>query len=341
MLLLVIPRATAGGVLCVLFSLFFFDPFRYEIVWECREQMSWPLHRSQLDHVQNRINEMDRMLVAYMLPWSPSGCQSEKHHQWSHYSHHRLNTGCAAKEYAFERSYAVGHKKHIQFTNKAATKALQTSAKHWFRNGVHRLAVHLQILDHTEEDDDPAYRTDRLECAGSARDFQWTSDALARSMRLKAASMDPPLTRASSTLHLTLKNRMTARGKPGRMPSVILRAKHFGKHPWVDNIRVQYEVDGDVPAVGFAKCLGFFGDSSNNNHVAIQWYKICGRLPLDRIARMCKVELIDSFQYIPVGSILNGALIVPLATKPLPGYPQQCWVIQSHRESTSLARLNA
>ena len=83
----------------------------YEIMWECREQMSWPLHRSRLEYVQARLNTMDRMLVAYLSPFSPSGCKSEKHHQWSHYSLHRLNTGCAAKEYSFERSYAVGHKK--------------------------------------------------------------------------------------------------------------------------------------------------------------------------------------------------------------------------------------
>jgi hypothetical protein len=56
---------------------------------------------------------------------------------------------------------------------------------------------------------------------------------------------------------------------------------------------------------------------------------------------MCKVELMDSYQYVPVGAILNGALIVPLATEPLPGYPQQSWVIQSHREAASLTRLNS
>jgi hypothetical protein len=56
---------------------------------------------------------------------------------------------------------------------------------------------------------------------------------------------------------------------------------------------------------------------------------------------MSKVELTDIYQYVPVASILNGALIVPLATEPLPGYPQQCWVIQSHRERVALTRRNA
>jgi hypothetical protein len=133
---------------------------------------------------------------------------------------------------------------------------------------------------------------------------------------------------------------MTQKDKPGRMHDVILRAKHFGLKKWVDNIRFQYIAADNRKAVGFGKCLGFFGDAGNHNHVAIQWYNICGRHPIDRFARMCKVHLIDTYQYVPVASILNGALIVPLATEPELGHPQQCWVIQSHREATSLAHVN-
>jgi hypothetical protein len=116
---------------------------------------------------------------------------------------------------------------------------------------------------------------------------------------------------------------------------------HFSKDPWVDNIRLHYRDGDDKPRVGFGKCVGFFGDASGNYHVAIQWFKICGRLPLDRIARMTKVELTELYDFVPVGSILNGALMVPLATEPLPGYPHQWWVIQSHREGIALARLNS
>ena len=302
--------------------------------------MSWPIHRDTLDEVQEQLNEMDRNLVAFMLPWSGSGCRSEKHHQWAHYCLHRLNTGCAAKEYYFERSYAVGHKKQIQFTNKSKSKALQTSSKHWFRNGVHRLAVHLNIGHYEEIEQTQEFHVDPLENAVSMDDFYWPSHFLRVMMRNKAAAMEPPLQRASTTLHVTLKNRMTLKGRPGRLNNVTLRANHAGKLPWVDNIRLTYRDDDNVPCVGFAKCIGFFGDASTNNHVAIQWYKICGRNPIDRVARMTKVELTDTYQFVPVASILNGALIVPLATEPLLGYPQQCWVIQSHREGTALHRIN-
>ena len=313
----------------------------YEIVWRCREMMWWPLHRCRLDEVQALLLDMDQNLVKYMLPYSKSGCQSEKHHQWAHYCFHRKNTGCTAKEYAFERSYAVGHKKQIQFTNRAKTKALQTSAKHWFRNGVHRLAVHLQIHEPCE-DELPAFRTDHLPRAVPAANFRWTSPAIKRTMETKANAMNPPLVlvMASTTLHVTLKNRLTQPGKKGRLVPVVFRAEYFGKQRWVDDIRVQYRDDDNVPAVGFARCLGFFADVEGSNYVGIQWYKICGRQSLQRIARMTKVELMESYQYVPVGSILNGALIVPTAIDPAPGYTQQCWVIQSHRESASIKRLN-
>ena len=132
---------------------------------------------------------------------------------------------------------------------------------------------------------------------------------------------------------------MTLPGKPGRMVPIILRAVDTPKQRWVDNIRVQYCAANDDTAVGFAKCLGFFGDANSNNYVAIQWYRICGR-PTQRLSCMCKVELIESYQYIPVGSILNGALMVPLATEPAPGYPQQFWVLQSKREADVLTRIN-
>lgn len=275
-----------------------------------------------------------------MLPWSRSGCRSEKHHQWSHYSHHRLQTGCAAMEYAFERSYAVGHKKQVQFTNKSKTKALQTSSKHWFRNGTQRLAVHLRLHEEQNEDAQDV-QTDHLQNVGVPSQYTRTSDRVQRIMRGKADEMLTPLTRASTTLHVTLKNRMTLHGKPGRLHDIILRAKHSGQKPWVDNIRLQYRDSDNVSRVGFGQCLGFFGDAAHNNHVAIQWYKICGRRPIDRVACMCKVELTDIYQYVPVASILNGALIVPTAKEPMPGYPQQCWVLQSHREMTSLAHRNA
>ena len=151
----------------------------------------------------------------------------------------------------------MGHKKQVQFTNKSKTKALQTSAKHWFRNGVHRLAVNLQLHE-PDEDESPDCLINQLVNAGAPADFKWTPLLIKNTMRRKAAAMDPPLvlTRASTTLHVTLKIRLTITGKMDRLTTVILRSNFYGKLRWIDNIRVQY---GDVGnyKVGFAKCLGF------------------------------------------------------------------------------------
>ena len=169
----------------------------YDLVWECREMMLWPLHRCRITEVQAQLNNMDRNLVSYMTPFAGTGpkggCRSEKHHQWAHYCYHRESMGCSAREYAFERSYAVGHKKQVQFTNKSKTKAIQTSAKHWFRNGVHRLAVHAKIIAQADETQ-PQIRTDALLNPGPAEAFVWNSGhRMKELMRNKASSMNPPL----------------------------------------------------------------------------------------------------------------------------------------------------
>ena len=78
-------------------------------------------------------------------------------------------------------------------------------------------------------------------------------------------------------------------------------------------------------------------DSADACHVGIQWYKIVGRQDINAITRMTKVELLDaSHDFVPAGSIRNGALLMPLATPPLIGHPQQHHVVQSHREAKEM-----
>jgi hypothetical protein len=74
--------------------------------------------------------------------------------------------------------------------------------------------------------------------------------------------------------------------------------------------------------IGFGKAIGFFMDAADAFHVGIQWYKIVGRQTINATTRMTKVELIeDSYDFVPAGSIRNGALLMPLATPPLVGHP--------------------
>jgi hypothetical protein len=284
------------------------------------------------------MDVMDANLVRYLLPFSKSQCNSLKHHQWAHYTHHRLQTGCTAKEYAFERSYAVGHKKQVNFTNKAKSKALQTPAKHWFRNGMQRLATRMGMTPEAGgmgQITPVQLESPVVPCA----DISWPSNAVKRVMEIKARAMHPALVRASSEMRVTVTNRLARRGDRDRRVSVLFRAKHEAKNKWVDNFRLHYTSAKGKPAIGFGKCLGFFANSVGHHFVAMQWYKICGRTPIDKVGRMCKVELVDVYDYVPAASILNGALIVPVAKPTHPGNAQQHWAIQSHREGEAISRL--
>ena len=81
--------------------------------------------------------------------------------------------------------------------------------------------------------------------------------------------------------------------------------------------------------------LRFFMDASENCHVGIQWYRAVGSSSrVNQTTKMMKVELMDSFDFVPAGSMRNGAFLMPLATEPAIGHPLQFWVIQSHREAT-------
>ena len=135
-----------------------------------------------------------------------------------------------------------------------------------------RLAIHLKI-DEPEEVDTPMFRTDQLINLASPDGFRWTSPEVQRTMEKEANAMNPPLviTRASTSLHVTLKNRMTIPGKAERLTPVILRAQHSGKVRWVDNIKLQYCDDDGNTAIGFGQCLGFFSDAADCNYVAISY----------------------------------------------------------------------
>jgi hypothetical protein len=83
-----------------------------------------------------------------------------------------------------------------------------------------------------------------------------------------------------------------------------------------------------------ASAAAFFMDADEACHAGIQWYRTVGSASrVNQTTKMVKVELMDSFDYVPAGSIRNGAFLMPLATEPTIGHPKQFWVIQSHREA--------
>jgi hypothetical protein len=312
----------------------------YELAFQCREDMYRPVHRGDLQAIQKRIDNFDDRLIKYMVEFSPSKCCSEKHHQYRHYAHHRLQLGCTAFEMAFEHTYAVGFKKQVLFTNKSAlSKSEQTATKHYFRTGLRRLTSALKIRTpvHTNVPA-PTSRVVELAHLKPFEAFPWPDDKSKLWLKRKAATVATPLTHAATSMRMTIVNRQHAKGSNLRLTTELLRAECGGERVWVDDLRVHYnDAVTRRRKIGFGKAIGFFMDAADAFHVGIQWYKIVGRQSINATTRMTKVELIeDSYDFVPAGSIRNGALLMPLATPPLVGHPQQYHVIQSHREAVEL-----
>ena len=148
--------------------------------------------------------------------------------------------------------------------------------------------------------------------------------------------MNPPILYASTSMRITLVNRLLPSGHfDKRLVVCTLRAEHTGKREWIDDVRVRHRDAGAVK-FGFGKCLGFFMDAEEKLHVAIQWYDIKSRNLVDAMTGMTKVEIMDSYDVVPAGSIRNGCLLMPLASPSAVGHPPQFWAIQSQREIDEL-----
>ena len=308
---------------------------RHGHLYEVREQMMWPIHRSNLLAAQKRLNEFDALLVQYLREFSKSQCKSPKHHQWSHYAQHRLQTGCSAMEMAFEKSYAVGHKKHVAHTNKALPRAAQTATKHHFRNACRRLASHVGLPMRHPTTVHP-HHAGASEMEGpftSLENHKWETPRAAQVMAVKGAAMRPRLLRASTAMAVNVVNRLARPHSALRHRNLYLRAAHAVENPVVDTVKMQHAAEAGAAVMGFGRCLGFFVDTDDHTFVAVQWYKICGRSAMGGVSGMTKVELVDTFDFMPTSSVINGTLLMPLySDAAVLGRPKQFWALQSHRE---------
>lgn len=95
---------------------------------------------------------------------------------------------------------------------------------------------------------------------------------------------------------------------------------------------------GRTQDIVFARCVAFFRDRAGEHYVAVHWYEKAGTRQVDTKARLVKVKpmavnRVDSYDIMPVGSILNGALLVQdRGMKNRPGAQPHYWVRQSPRE---------
>jgi hypothetical protein len=151
----------------------------------------------------------------------------------------------------------------------------------------------------------------------------------------------------SDTMRIPLQNRSVEMGAVNRVEVLTLRArpKFFGK-PRYDNVKILVEIepepDGRNMEIAFGRCVAFYRDSAGDHFVGVHWYEKVGSKLIDRKARLAKVRpmkrsLYTSFDVMPVGAILNGALLVQdRGIRQRPQDPPQYWVRQSPREYNHL-----
>jgi hypothetical protein len=169
---------------------------------------------------------------------------------------------------------------------------------------------------------------------------------LMNKLRQNEQRMVPPYT-VSDTMRIPLQNRSVKRGAVNRIEVLTLRAKrHFFGKPRYDNVKVLVSIVplpcGRDHDIYFARCVAFFRDSENNHFAAVQWYDKAGPRRIQKQARLAKVKPMKvnayaSYDIVPVGSILNGALLVKdRGIKQRARDPPQYWVRQSPREYNHL-----
>ena len=151
----------------------------------------------------------------------------------------------------------------------------------------------------------------------------------------------------SNTMRIPLQNRLVERGNVNRVEVLTLRARpnFFGK-PRYDNVKVLVQIEplpgGRETEIMFGRCVAFYRDAAGNHFVGVHWYEQVGRKIVDMTARLAKVKPMNKTRYssydiMPVGAILNGALLVrDRGIKQLARDPPQYWVRQSPREYNRL-----
>ena len=86
------------------------------------------------------------------------------------------------------------------------------------------------------------------------------------------------------------------------------------------------------------RCVAFFADSKGNHFVLLQWYTEKGRFPSGQISLLPHLRMSDplktrSYDVLPIGCVVNGALMVPNG--------KDHWALMSPREHAAYDALNA
>jgi hypothetical protein len=319
-----------------------------------------------IGHYQAYIDAFVVKLIAYTLPHTAGECKSIKYHCARHWGEQRKQLGCAAMEYSLERALGDNFKRFWHLTNHGkhgVGKDLQLAAIVHRHQMVYDLCYHAHLLSSLRQGknnvdqsgEDLLKRNSTVVLRGFKStyrenyrcSFDYESRTVARIMlaKLRANTNDmmDPVTLAQ-TMRIPLQNRSVARGAPTRIEVLTLRARpvFFGKQRY-DNVKMLCEMDplpcGRRSEIAYARCVCFYRDCAGHHFVGVHWYEKAGRNFVDPKARLAKVKPMKansyaSYDIMPVGAILNGALLVRDRGLEQPGrnVVPQYWIRQSPRE---------
>ena len=162
-------------------------------------------------------------------------------------------------------------------------------------------------------------------------------------LRNNASDMVFPLL-VSNTMRIPLQNHGVKMGALDRIEVLTLRARpSFHGKTRYDNLMLLVECDphpdGRDEDIVYGRCVAFYQDKAGDHFVAVHWYESCPSLGhFDASARLGKVQpmnskRLESYDIMPVGAILNGALLVQdRGLKQRRTDVPQYWIRQSSRE---------
>jgi hypothetical protein len=320
-----------------------------------------------VEEYQAYIDRFIQKLIAFNMDHTRGRCKSIKYHCARHWGNVRRQLGAAPMEYSLERALGDHFTRFWGLTNHGrhgVGKDMQMAAIVHRHSAVADLCHHANIcstlrqckntVDHTTA----AWETRHSTVALSGKTFVVTATGMTQfkfenratglllgiKLRHNTPEMVFPVV-VSNTMRIPMQNRTVPMGAFDRVEVLTLRArpKFFGKKRY-DNIMLLIETeplpDGREEDIVYGRCCAFFEDKAGNHFVAVHWYdKVANSSShFNMKARLGKVQLahptrLDSFDIVPVGAILNGALLVrDRGMKQGPNIHPQYWVRQSPRE---------
>ena len=321
--------------------------------------------KNGVEQYQAYLNTFVTKLIAYNKFHTPSECRSIKYHCARHWGEHRKQLGCSAVEYSLERALGDHFTRFWGLTNHGRHgqgKDMQLAAIVHRHQVVADLCYHAGIASSLrqgtntvdETSDEVLQRTTTVTLTGRRHiispngdtRFEYESVAVQRVFRGKLREnyhhMVMPVV-VSNTLRIPLQNRSVERGNVNRVEVITLRARplFFGKKRY-DNLKLLVKIAplpcGRDTEIAFGRCVAFYRDCRGEHYVGVHWYEQIGNKMIDEKARLAKVRpmkpgLYSSYDVMPVGAILNGALLVQdRGIKQRLQDPPQYWVRQSPRE---------